>query len=126
MNNKDMKDVELLIRQVMDCAKNIRRQLGPGYVESVYKNAMVLELRKLGLHHETEKLTKYSWSITLLPRVSTTDFSSTLEQKNFNSNANTESINHPLSLSTIEPHNTMSYMLPCLKKNNMFNMLLCL
>ena len=39
----------------MDCAKNIRRQLGPGYVESVYKNAMVLELRKLGLHHETEK-----------------------------------------------------------------------
>ena len=121
-----MKDVELLIRQVMDCAKNIRRQLGPGYVESVYKNAMVLELRKLGLHHETEKLTKYSWSITLLPRVSTTDFSSTLEQKNFNSNANTESINHPLSLSTVEPHNSMSYMLLCLKKNNMFNMLLCL
>lgn len=71
-------------------------------------------------------LTKYSWSITLLLRVSTTDFSSTLEQKNFNSNANTESINHPLSLSTVEPHNTMSYMLLYLKKNNMFNMLLCL
>ena len=55
MEFQNMKDVELLIRQVMDCAKNIRRQLGPGYVESVYKNAMVLELRKLGLHHETEK-----------------------------------------------------------------------
>lgn len=74
-----MKDVELLIRQVMDCAKNIRRQLGPGYVESVYKNAMVLELRKLGLHHETEKqrISHQLWSRrtsiqTQIPSLSTT------------------------------------------------------
>lgn len=36
-------DVEDLIKAVMDCAVNIRRQLGPGYLESVYKNAMQVE-----------------------------------------------------------------------------------
>ena len=48
-------DVEQLIRQVMDCAGNIRRQLGPGYLEAVYKNAMLVELRKNGLSFEVEK-----------------------------------------------------------------------
>lgn len=48
-------DVEHLIRKVMDCAGNIRRQLGPGYLEAVYKNAMLVELRKNGLTYEVEK-----------------------------------------------------------------------
>lgn len=48
-------DVEQLIRKVMDCAGNIRRQLGPGYLEAVYKNAMLVELRKNGLSYEVEK-----------------------------------------------------------------------
>jgi GxxExxY protein len=48
-------DVEHLIRQVMDCAGNIRRKLGPGYLEAVYKNAMLVELRKNGLTYEVEK-----------------------------------------------------------------------
>lgn len=48
-------DVEDLIKAVMDCAVNIRRQLGPGYLESVYKNAMQVELRKNGLSYEVEK-----------------------------------------------------------------------
>lgn len=48
-------DIESLIKRVMDCAVNIRRQLGPGYVKAVYKNAMLVELRKYGLSYETEK-----------------------------------------------------------------------
>jgi GxxExxY protein len=48
-------DFEELIRLVMDCAGNIRRQLGPGYLETVYKNAMLVELRKNGLSYEVEK-----------------------------------------------------------------------
>ncbi len=48
-------DFEELIRLVMDCAGNIRRQLGPGYLEAVYKNAMLVELRKNGLSYEVEK-----------------------------------------------------------------------
>ena len=48
-------DIEKLITLLIECAKNIRRQLGPGYLEAVYKNAMVIELRKNGLEFETEK-----------------------------------------------------------------------
>ena len=48
-------DVELLIKTVMECSKNIRKHLGPGYLESVYKNAMLVELEKNGLAYEVEK-----------------------------------------------------------------------
>ena len=40
---------------VMDCAGKIRSSLGPGYLESVYKNAMLIELNKNGLSYEIEK-----------------------------------------------------------------------
>ena len=48
-------DVEVLIRTVMECSKNIRRALGPGYLELVYKNAMMVELNRRGLAYEAEK-----------------------------------------------------------------------
>ena len=48
-------DVEMLVRTVMECSKNIRRHLGPGYLESVYKNAMLVELKKNNLAYEIEK-----------------------------------------------------------------------
>ena len=47
-------DVETLVRTVIECAKNIRRHLGPGYLESVYKNAMLVELKKQSLSYEIE------------------------------------------------------------------------
>ncbi|MBM6993894.1 MAG: GxxExxY protein [Prevotella sp.] len=47
-------DINELIQKVMVMSKNIRRQLGPGYLESVYKNAMVIELRKNDIAFETE------------------------------------------------------------------------
>ena len=50
-----MVNVEVLIKTVMDCAGRIRRCLGPGYLESVYKNAMIVELKKNGLSYEIEK-----------------------------------------------------------------------
>lgn len=48
-------DIESLIKTVMECAGNIRRKLGPGYLESVYKNAMLVELKKHELTYEVEK-----------------------------------------------------------------------
>ena len=50
-----MKDMDELIDSINNCAMRIRRQLPQGYLEAVYKNAMVIELRKLGLPVETEK-----------------------------------------------------------------------
>jgi GxxExxY protein len=40
---------------MMACAVNIRKQLGPRYLESVYKNSMLVELEKNHLSYETEK-----------------------------------------------------------------------
>jgi GxxExxY protein len=52
---KEMDDIHTLIDMINNCAMRIRRQLPQGYVEAVYKNAMVIELRKLNLPFETEK-----------------------------------------------------------------------
>lgn len=56
MKEPDILTIDQLITEVIECAKRIRRQLGPGFLEKVYKNAMVVELRKLNLNFETEKL----------------------------------------------------------------------
>lgn len=48
-------DVEMLIKTLMACSANIRSKLGPGYLESVYKNAMLVELQKKGLAYEVER-----------------------------------------------------------------------
>ena len=55
MKEPDVITIDQLITEVIECAKRIRRQLGPGFLEKVYKNAMVVELRKLKLNFETEK-----------------------------------------------------------------------
>lgn len=47
-------DVEKLIKTIIDCAYNVRLQLGPGFLESVYKNALVLELKKHDIDCELE------------------------------------------------------------------------
>ena len=56
MKEPDIITPDQLISEVIECAKRIRRQLGPGFLEKVYKNAMVVELRKLKFNFETEKL----------------------------------------------------------------------
>ena len=56
MEQPDIITADQLITEIIECAKRIRRQLGPGFLEKVYKNAMVVELRILNLNFETEKL----------------------------------------------------------------------
>ena len=56
MEQPDIITADQLITEIIECAKRIRRQLGPGFLEKFYKNAMVVELRKLKLNFETEKL----------------------------------------------------------------------
>ena len=56
MENLNAVTADQLISEIIDCAKRIRRQLGPGFLEKVYKNAMIVELRKLKLTYEAEKL----------------------------------------------------------------------
>ena len=49
-----MEDINILIQTMIECAKAIRRQLGPGYLERVYKNAMLIEIEKHHLPYQTE------------------------------------------------------------------------
>jgi GxxExxY protein len=44
-----------LTEKIIGCAMTVHRTLGPGFLESVYQNAMVHELRKSGLELEAEK-----------------------------------------------------------------------
>ena len=49
-----MIDIEELITNVMDYAMNVRKQLVPGYEEKVYRNALLIEIRKHGIECEAE------------------------------------------------------------------------
>ena len=41
-----MNNHELLIKTIIQCIYNVRGILGPGYLESVYKNALMRELEQ--------------------------------------------------------------------------------
>ena len=49
-------DVEDLIRKVIGAAINVHRELGPGYVESVYEEAMAVEFERQGIRYERQKV----------------------------------------------------------------------
>ena len=46
---------EQLTEKIIGCAMKVHTVLGPGFLESVYKNALAHELRKAGLNVEIEK-----------------------------------------------------------------------
>jgi GxxExxY protein len=59
-------DLEQLVSRVMDCAFTVHRVLGPGFKESIYKQAFCLEMDSQGLKFECEKpiLVRYKqWTI---------------------------------------------------------------
>lgn len=47
-------DIEELITEIIDCAYQVRKVLGPGFLESVYQKALVLELQNHQIDSEIE------------------------------------------------------------------------
>ncbi|MBR5653351.1 MAG: GxxExxY protein [Prevotella sp.] len=47
-------DVEKLIKEILDSAREVRKELKQGFEEKVYKNALFLELKDRGLSVMTE------------------------------------------------------------------------
>jgi GxxExxY protein len=50
----DEDNLNQITEQVIGCAFKVGNKLGCGFLEKCYRNAMALELRKLGLQVETE------------------------------------------------------------------------
>ncbi|MBQ0069615.1 MAG: GxxExxY protein [Bacteroidales bacterium] len=48
-------DIEALISKIIDCAMTVRKALAPGYLEKVYENALVYELKQQGIKAESQK-----------------------------------------------------------------------
>ena len=48
------KNVENLIKRIIQCVYNVRGCLGPGYLESVYRKALLCELKLSGLNVSSE------------------------------------------------------------------------
>ena len=47
--------ISALTEKIIGCAMQVHRALGPGFLESVYQNALALELRKAGMLVVCEK-----------------------------------------------------------------------
>jgi GxxExxY protein len=57
---------EQVLRECIGCAMAIHRGLGPGYLESVYRRAMKLELVARGLHCDEERIVHVIYRETLV------------------------------------------------------------
>ncbi len=51
-----------LAGRVIGCAMQVHRVLGPGFLESIYKNALCVELTKAGIAHAKEAPIKVTYS----------------------------------------------------------------
>ena len=49
-------NLNLLTEQIIGCAIEVHRELGPGLLESIYEKALCYELKKVGLAYESQKL----------------------------------------------------------------------
>ena len=44
-----MSEIDMLTERIIGCAMEVHRQLGPGYLESVYEKALSIELKEAGI-----------------------------------------------------------------------------
>ena len=46
---------EALSKKIIGCAINVHKALGPGFLESIYEQAVMIELGENGLRYESQK-----------------------------------------------------------------------
>ena len=51
----DQEEQDLLTQRIIGCCFDVHTQLGPGFPERIYVNALKITLRKVGLQFEIEK-----------------------------------------------------------------------
>lgn len=50
-----MQDKDPLTERIIGCCFRVHRELGPGFNEKIYHNALILALKHEGLKYQTEK-----------------------------------------------------------------------
>ncbi len=48
-------ELDELSRQVVDCAFAVHKELGPGFLEKIYEEALIVEFRRRGIPFECQK-----------------------------------------------------------------------
>jgi GxxExxY protein len=51
LSELELKKISILTEKIIGCAIGVHKHLGPGLLESLYENAMSLELNTAGLRH---------------------------------------------------------------------------
>jgi GxxExxY protein len=60
-------ETELIITRVIGCALTVHRELGPGFLESIYATALCVELKADGLPFERERPVSVNYRGTIIP-----------------------------------------------------------
>jgi GxxExxY protein len=55
------KEIKSLIEKVKECAKEVYKELGSGWPESIYQNAMEIALREKGINYESQRIIPISF-----------------------------------------------------------------
>ncbi|MFZ8847737.1 MAG: GxxExxY protein [Minisyncoccia bacterium] len=55
------KKIKSLIEKVKECAKEVYKELGSGWLESIYQNAMEIALREKGINYESQRIIPISF-----------------------------------------------------------------
>jgi GxxExxY protein len=55
------KEIKSLIEKVKECAKEVYKELGSGWPESIYQNAMEIALREKGINYESQRILPISF-----------------------------------------------------------------
>ena len=55
MNSRKALEHELLTDKIIRCAIEVHKKLGPGFLESIYENAFIIELQKQNLQVERQR-----------------------------------------------------------------------
>lgn len=60
-------DMNELSGKIVDCAFQVHKELGPGFLEVNYEDAFVYELKKKGLNFERQRRARIPYKDTFLP-----------------------------------------------------------
>ena len=55
MNSGKGLEHETLTEKIIGCAIEVHKRLGPGFLESIYENALIIELQRQKLHIEQQR-----------------------------------------------------------------------